>query len=78
MVEKAGVEVCITSSQYKDTIPGIKQYIIIDSYEDLQKLSPYYGESTEAYMVFTFGTTGKPKGMRIKKVPFLLLRISLS
>lgn len=67
MIAETGIETCITSSQYKDKLPGIKQYILVDSYSDINKLSGYYGKSEDAYTVFTSGTTGMPKGIHIRK-----------
>lgn len=67
MILETGIETCITSSKYENKVPGIKKYILIDDYNDFYKLSSYYGKSETAYMVFTSGTTGVPKGIKISR-----------
>lgn len=72
MITETGIDTCITSSKYKDKIPGIKKYILIDNYDDLKKLAIYHGSSENAYVIFTSGTTGKPKGIPISRESVLL------
>lgn len=67
MLNETGIKTCITCSENVNKLPGIEEYIVIDSYDDLYKLSEFYGDSSIAYIVFTSGTTGKPKGVQIKR-----------
>lgn len=72
MITETGIDTCITSSKYKDKIPGIEKYILIDNYDDLKKLAIYHGSSENAYVIFTSGTTGQPKGIQISRESVLL------
>ncbi len=67
MIEEAGVTVCITAKEYSSKIRNSSKNVEVLEFESIKKCDEMIkfcelAPKQDAYIIFTSGTTGKPKG----------------
>eukprot|EP01132_Coremiostelium_polycephalum_P002165 gene2165-2665_t len=86
ILEDINPQICITNRNHSDKLPIQHLHVIeIDNYDndmiskfDCKNLNPISTSMDLAYVIFTSGTTGKPKGVQIAHIGVVNLKESLA